>query len=296
MVSKNCFQGFALLLILAAALLLPLSGMAAPKKDKLTEPSFEVKFLLDPNRVLGSDFLFTPEFLDLFHLPEDGYTSIDVLYLETADRAFISRGWVNRLRLKDGKKKIERTYKKRYPLSGTGPQDIHAALLQAEADGFSFGKDAYEAEIEWGYDQMTLSVSLEDSQKHEEYTSLGEFSTDEAVAFLKEAMPEEEAWGRSVLDQAQSLGPLRFLRIKGSWEDLKKVTAEIWTIPQEQDDNLRYIAELSFKTDDYETATDGKRRLTDFLDVQGFLLHEDALKTTEIYNSLIQYLSSEPAP
>ena len=53
---------------------------------------------------------------------------------------------------------------------------------------------------------------------------------------------------------------------------------------------------LLVKTDDYETAADGKRRLTDFLDVQGFLLHEDALKTTEIYNSLIQYLSSEPAP
>ena len=164
--------------------------------------SYEVKLLLDSQKVLGDDHLLKEEWKQAFGITED-YLPIEVMYLDTPEKDFHREGWINRLRLKSGKKKAERTYKKRYPVAGA---DIAAACEAAKKDGFIIpdpsentektdekekndADELFEAGIDWGYEKMTLSLSCEDSAKLKGHDSLASISGDEAKAFLLEIMP-----------------------------------------------------------------------------------------------------------
>jgi hypothetical protein len=57
----------------------------------------EVKFLLDTDRVLTKEKRLKKKFGALFALGPVA-KAIDVLYLETPDKAFLSDGWVVRIR------------------------------------------------------------------------------------------------------------------------------------------------------------------------------------------------------
>ena len=57
----------------------------------------EVKFLLDTDRVLTKEKRLKKKFGALFALGPDAQ-AIDVLYLETPDKAFLAEGWVVRIR------------------------------------------------------------------------------------------------------------------------------------------------------------------------------------------------------
>ena len=238
-------------------------------QENVGELSYEVKFLLDSELVLDGETRLEDQIRSLFHMEGD-YKQIDVVYLETPERAFLREGWINRLRQKAGKEKIERTYKKRYPVIHG---DIDAALAQAVNDGFG----AYDAQIDWGYADMTLSLSVEDSDQHPERKNLSQFTAEDAVRFFEETMPQEERGLSDLFSGAQKVGPVRFLRIKGSWQDIEEVTIEIWP--------TLHITELSFDIDDYDSAADARDRLMAFLDEEGILLHEDALKTTALLNA-----------
>ena len=79
--------------------------------------SYEVKFLINPETVLDQDHVLKEEWQQALGITQE-YQSIEVMYLETPDRGFLSEGWINRLRRKPDKKKVELTYKKRYPVTG----------------------------------------------------------------------------------------------------------------------------------------------------------------------------------
>ena len=104
----------------------------------MDQVSFEVKFFLSPDKALAENHLLTEAVADQFSLGQE-YTPIDVIYLETADRAFTSEGWVNRIRWKEGKKKPECTCKKRYPVAGDDQASILAAALSVIQPGPSPG-------------------------------------------------------------------------------------------------------------------------------------------------------------
>ena len=199
--------------------------------------SYEVKLLLDSQKVLGDDHLLKEEWKQAFGITED-YLPIEVIYLDTPEKDFHREGWINRLRLKSGKKKAERTYKKRYPVAGA---DIAAACEAAKKDGFIIpdpsentektdekekndADELFEAGIDWGYEKMTLSLSCEDSAKLKGHDSLASISGDEAKAFLLEIMPDIEAnwkqsqWGIATMERAEAAGPVRFMRAKGKLE------------------------------------------------------------------------------
>ena len=151
--------------------------------------SYEVKFLLDPEQVLDEEHHLKKEWEQAFGITEE-FVPYEVVYMETPEQDFRQEGWYNRFRRKSGKKKVERTFKKRYSVADG---DIAAAYETAKKDGFLIpdkdaGKDAadgFEAQIDWGYDQMTLSFSYENSEKTEGSDSLASFSAAEARAFLK---------------------------------------------------------------------------------------------------------------
>lgn len=241
---------------------------------------FEIKFLLDSDKVLTDEHLLTDDFRALIGAGTD-YRSIDVIYLETEGRDFLNEGWVNRIRWKENKKKIECTCKKRYSLSGEDAAAIRAALAQAEADGFVFSDTAYSAQIDWGFSKMTLSAEKEVSGKYKDYRSLSQFSTADAIKFFEKTMPDEERdwgekrWGAAMLAQAQKVGPLQYRRIKGSWEGTE-ADVEIWPMKD------GYITELSFKVTGLAAASVLRERMTALLEEKGVLLHMDSLKTQTI--------------
>lgn len=250
--------------------------------------SYEVKFLLDPEQVLDEAHHLKKEWEQAFGITED-FVPYEVMYLETPEQEFQREGWSNRLRRKSGKKKVERTYKKRYPVADG---NIAETYETAEKDGFAIpgkdaGKDAadgFEAQIDWGYEKMTLSFSCENSEKTERSDSLASFSAAEARAFLKKGMPEKEAdwrqkgWGLVMTDRAEAAGPVRFLRAKGMLEE-HEVTVEIWPVMEKDKNETGFTVELSFKAESFPEARDGRTKLTKLFDEKGILLHEDSLKT-----------------
>jgi len=248
-----------------------------------SQVDFEIKFLLDSDKVLTDEHLLTDDFRALIGAGTD-YRSIDVIYLETEGRDFLNEGWVNRIRWKENKKKIECTCKKRYSLSGEDAAAIRAALAQAEADGFVFSDTAYSAQIDWGFSKMTLSAEKEVSGKYKDYRSLSQFSTADAIKFFEKTMPDEERdwgekrWGAAMLAQAQKVGPLQYRRIKGSWEGTE-ADVEIWPMKD------GYITELSFKVTGLAAASVLRERMTALLEEKGVLLHMDSLKTQTILDT-----------
>ncbi len=90
-------------IMLIVLLLLVGSTVGDAEQSVMDQVSYEVKFLLSPAKVLTDNGRGTETIANQFSL-EAAYTPIDVIYLETADRTFLSEGWVNRIRWKDGKK------------------------------------------------------------------------------------------------------------------------------------------------------------------------------------------------
>ncbi len=278
-------------------------GCAVPASaEEQAKVSMEVKFLLNSDKVLNEDHLLNDETIAFFGFENEDYRQLDVVYLETAEKDFFTEGWINRLRLKEGKTKFERTYKKRYPLTETGADAIQKGLEQAAADGLDVTSGNFSAEVDWGYSNMTLSITHEDDAKHPSITTIDQFDKDRdaAIEFFGNAMPEEEdnwkgvtSWGTTTLEKTLMVGPVPFTRIRGSWEEIPEVTIEICPIPDSETGETTYITELAFKTDDYEEAAANKERLTKILDEKGILEHRDALKASTILDA---YLAQEEKP
>jgi len=110
-------------------------------------PRYEVKVYLSPEKVLTADNEPTKPVLDLLGI-QGGPTKLRMLFLDGKRRDLHAEGWDVRFRDIEGEKKLELTYKKRYPVQG---DDIDAALDAAARQGFDAGESDYEAEVEWGF-------------------------------------------------------------------------------------------------------------------------------------------------
>ena len=242
--------------------------------------SFEMKFLLDPAQALTGGGP-TAAMQEQFALEAE--RTVDLIFLETADRDFGQQGWINRIRWKTWKKKPEYTFKKRFPVTG---ENYNAALERARGEGLTGAT----FEVDWGYSSMTLSATWEDDKKYGEYTSLSQFTTGDAMAYAAKWMPEAEKnwsggeWGTEKLAKAQKIGPLQMKRAKGTWADEREVTLDIIEIPG----SGQVIAELSFKVeDDYATAAELRSRMMAELDGMGVLQKKDSLKTQAIIEACL---------
>ena len=282
-------------IMLIILLLLLGSTVGHAELSVMDKISYEVKFLLSPDKVLTVNHQLAEEVADQFGVGAS-YTPIDVIYLETADRTFLSEGWVNRIRWKGGKKKPELTCKKRCPVTGEDPAAVLAALDRVAADGIDLQSDSCSLEVDWGSSQMTLSVTWEASGKFKDYQSLDQFNTGDAISYFAEFMPLEEkdwnypGWGTDNLARAQRVG-IKMFRVKGIWEDTE-VTFDITTLPS--DGAAEELVELSFKAQSYSEAAEKRRRLTASMEESGILLNADALKTQKILDAGLYDAPPEP--
>lgn len=82
------------------------------------------------------------------------------------------------------------------------------------------------------------------------------------------------------------VGPVYFTRYKGKFND-SPVQIEIWEIQDRESGEKRFIAEISIKSEDGESAAGIREELKEKLEELGILKKEDALKTHQVLDAFL---------
>ena len=274
-------------------------------------PNFEVKVLLDPKTAITTPPNFPPQpvedLLKTFNLTAPNF-NMAVQFLDTdKTKVIYTAGWSPRIRRMDeDPKKIELTYKKRYsiPLPSTittfnaDPATdisiyqtaIDQVLVLAASDGFDASETGYDAQIEWGYQKLTLSISKKKKEKAADW-NLGTDASILPDEKSSRGMLVEEApgkfknwdgvpdWGTDAVKESRIYGPVHAYRWEGKW-DGEDIDVEIWPIKgKEEGEGMELIGEVSFKTEDAVVAKERQGRLIEVLKEGGWFLEGDSLKT-----------------
>ncbi len=272
---------FKMFVMVIAIVVLSASAVFADDLDY----TVEVKFLLDSSKVLDADYVLNKDVQELFAVEKTNNRV--VLYVDTPDKTFNNGGWTNRIREKDGKKNIEITYKKRYNLKDG---DLSAAMAQAAKDDPMLLAGDYEAEVDWSFDKMVLSFSIEQKITKPEGGIKG-MSEADLVKNLLENIPRDEAgWMFAKLHSksfpnARIAGPVDYIRYIGEYKGVE-IDIEVWQVPTKAA-GIEYITELSFEGDSIEEAAPLRDEIMQMLEERGVLLHESSLKTSMILDAFI---------
>ncbi|PEY58971.1 hypothetical protein COJ37_20110 [Bacillus cereus] len=248
------------------------------------KPSFEVKLLLKPEQVLGDNKEMKQEVLEHFQAGTK-YERIQVQFLDTANKSLSEEGWFARIRKKEFSKDFELTYKKRYPIPNGVIQDV---LEVAKKEGFDSNTDSYEAEIDWGFEKKTLSISNKKSYSAKGYGILDLPNEQAAQNMLIEKLPGKmnkwlyTNWGEEMLKSSRIYGPVLMKRYTGEFENIK-ANIEIWPLSNTGKLEDDFVIEVSFKTNEESIATKQRELLMASLEKKGWLLPKDSLKTELIF-------------
>ncbi|MDJ1476881.1 hypothetical protein QBX67_16750 [Bacillus sp. LS15-K4] len=248
------------------------------------KPSFEVKLLLKPEQVLGYNKEINQEVLEYFQAGTN-YERIQVQFLDTANKNLNNEGWFARIRKKEFSKDFELTYKKRYPIQNGVIQD---ALEVAKKDGFDSKTDNYEAEIDWGFEKKTLSISNKKSYSAKGYGVLDLPKERAAQNMLIEKLPGKmnkwlyTNWGEEMLKNSRIYGPVLMKRYTAEFENIK-TNIEVWPLSNTGKIEDDFVIEVSFKTNEESIATKQRELLMQSLEQKGWLLPKDSLKTELIF-------------
>lgn len=251
-------------------------------------PNYELKFLLDSSQILDEDHKLTEEFQEYFYTGNT-YKTIGVEYIETSEYDFSNAGWTNRIRIKENGENFELTYKKRYTIENG---DINTALTKANEEGFDISDTNYEAQVDWGYEKMTLSISNNKKASNSGYDEMELPGKKNAIKIIKDNMPGkeknwyEEKWGEECIEAGKKCGPVYYSKYQGEISGIA-VDIEVWPLYTETTDSTEYITELSFKEDTYDEAFMNRENVMEELEQKGILLHEDSLKTQKILKAYL---------
>ena len=269
---------------LLATLALATIAASLPQASPNLVPDYEVKILMDPTVVLGSDLKLKPAVLSTFDM-SSAVTKMNVQFLDKDDKTIYNAGWSPRLRKIEDGLKFELTYKKRYPITGG---DIDAALAAANRGGFNAGDASYDAQVEWGFQKQTLSISHQKTATGAGFSGLDLPGTSESRSMFIQSAPSKfdnwlyKHWGTNMLSDARIYGPVLAKRSIGTWNG-SKLYIEVWPVKNSlAETGTDYIVEASFKAKSRTTASNKHGELIAYLQGKGWLLAEDSLKTTLI--------------
>ena len=243
-------------------------------------PDYEVKLLLIPTAVLGTDNKLKPTVLSTFSMPTS-VTKMNVQFLDKNDKEIYNNGWSPRIRKTEGEADFELTYKKRYAVTG---DDIDGALTTANTQGFDSTTTTYDAQIEWGYQKKTLSISRKKTASDSGYSGMDLPGQTKSREFLIDEAPDKfddwlyNNWGTTALASARIFGPVLAKRSIGTWNSTQ-LYIEVWPIKDAAGTGIEYIVEASFKTTSRTTASQKQAALILFLQGNGWFLAQDSLKT-----------------
>jgi hypothetical protein len=246
-------------------------------------PNYEVKLLMDPSVVLGTDMKLTPTVLSTFAMPTT-VTKMNVQFLDTDSETIYNAGWSPRMRKTEGESDFELTYKKRYAITN---DDIDGALTTANGEGFDSTTTTYDAQIEWGYQQKTLSISRQKTGSGSGYSGMDLPGKSDSRTMMINNAPDKfndwvsKNWGTDNLAISRLYGPILAKRSIGTWSGLE-LYIEVWPIKNAAGTGIEYIVEASFKTDSRTTASSQHDALITFLQGKGWFVAQDSLKTSLI--------------
>ncbi|KAE8140149.1 hypothetical protein BDV38DRAFT_280613 [Aspergillus pseudotamarii] len=247
-------------------------------------PEYEVRLQLNPAAVLGPDHKLTSTVLSTFGIPQTNPTNpikLNVQFLDTSCKELYTAGWSARIRKTENEDDFELTYKKRYPIRDG---DIDAALAAANNDGFNAASTKYEAQVEWGYQNQTLSISRKKSIADSENSRMNLPGTSRSIEMLSNEAPDKfnnwrpNSWGTSTLAISRIFGPVCASRCVGTWNQMR-LYLEVWPLKLKGGTGIEHIVEASFKTKSRQTAADEKNHLAHRLDEMHWFLAQDSLKT-----------------
>lgn len=241
--------------------------------SSLAVPNYEVKFLMNTSSILDSSANLSNKVISTFNI--SSYKNLNVEYLDTNNLDLNKEGWIVRLRKFDGDDSTKLTYKKRYTISNG---NIDTALETAADDGFDGDNDNYSAQIDWGYETQTLNFSDNKQFSLYNYSGIELPNNEDAIKEAIYNIPGKlnkwlyPGWAQEQLNSAVLYGPYLGKRYIGQLNGLK-IELETYNV------NNNYIAEISFKTDKYEDASNQRQQLLNLLDSNGWLVKSDESKT-----------------
>jgi hypothetical protein len=248
-------------------------------------PDYEVKFFLDPAKVLVNLSEPTTQVNKAFGL-SSSVTKLRMLFLDSKNHDLSKNhvlnevGWNVRLRTIEDEDGIELVYKKRFRI---GDRPLSQILKQAASEGFGADDTNYRAQVEWG-SRRTLSFTRKKTVqvKGVKGMELPKEADARRVAVAEIAGKLDRArpggWARGILAEAHEFGPVKGRRWSGKHNGLK-LDFEVWDILMADGKGTEPIVELSFKEDDEAKAESGHTKLENFLKAKGWLLKGDVLKT-----------------
>jgi len=246
-------------------------------------PDYEVKLLMNPSVVLGTDNKLTSTVLSTFSMPTS-VTKMNVQFLDTNSQPIYNAGWSPRMRKTEGETGFELTYKKRYPITSG---NIDGALTTANGEGFDSTTTTYDAQIEWGYTQQTLSISRQKTGSDSGYSGMDLPNQSNSRTMMISNAPDKfddwlyNNWGTDTLAISRLYGPILAKRSIGTWSGLQ-LYIEVWPIKDAAGTGIEYLVEASFKTTSRTTASSQHDALVTFLQGKGWFLAQDSLKTSLI--------------
>ena len=270
------------LVTMLLVLVMSLSLFAPALAANMEIDGVEVKYLLDPEKVLGEDKQPTEEALKLL-----GWTgkvkNRGMQFLDTAEKAYNGAGWSNRVRIKQGDEEYDITFKKRYAVENG---DIEAALTLAAQEGFTADLEDFEAELDWGHSKLTLSIAYEESVDKVGYDDTVLPNLEDSIAFVKQTMPEQVKAVAADIEKAILCGPIYYPRYTGELAGME-LDIEICAITNAKTGETEYVCEVAFSTDTYEEAAPKRDEIAKILKDAGILLEQDGLKTNKILNAYL---------
>jgi hypothetical protein len=252
----------------------------------VAKPNFEVKFLLEPEQVMESCGDLNDQVMRWFELA-NRVTRISMQFLDSKAHVLHTAGWNVRIRKFEREHEFELTYKRRYPFGGG---TLVNTLAAAEQDGFDSNESDYDAQVEWGAQGQTLTMSRRKATPERQYEALDLPDAVDARVMSTNFLPGKlarlraDGWAKQVLESAHVHGPVQGKRWVGSWGG-NELCVELWKLERAKDARDRRIIEISFKHDDERQACAGREALRALLGTQGWLLERDVLKTPLILKS-----------
>lgn len=242
--------------------------------SSLATPNYEVKLMMDTSKILDTNGELSSTVKSIFGI----YSSenLNVQYLDTQNLALNNEGWIVRMRKFDNDDNTELTYKKRYSITSG---NINAALQTAANDGFDASENNYSAQVDWGYANETLSFSNDKDFSYADYSSLNLPDISSSIEAAIDNIPGKlnkylyKGWAQSQLNNSVLHGPYSGTRYIGQWDNLK-IELEVYEL-----NNGSSIAEISFKTDDFNQASTERQKLINTLTASNWLITSDETKT-----------------
>ncbi|KAL2844501.1 hypothetical protein BJY01DRAFT_235267 [Aspergillus pseudoustus] len=256
------------------------ANLISPRAEPNMVSEYEVRLRLDPAAVLGPDHRPTGSVLSTFDMLPTS-TKLNVQFLDMSCKEAYNASWSPRIRKTENEDGFELTYKKRYAITGG---DIDAALTAANRDGFDADDTKYEAQVEWGYQNQTLSISRKKTVANSRNDGMGLPETGESRQMLVDEAPDKydnwkyREWGTDTLLVSRVFGPVLARRFTGPWKGMK-LYLEVWPLLNLEGTGIEYIVETSFKTKNRTTASLEQGNLAVLLQEKGWFLPQDSLKT-----------------